>query len=120
MQFFDARKRTVVDMSKEMDAGGNPYKKKESPRAVNVAEAVDAVMRMAGIMDKVLKASYHPKAELVDLVAKLNQCFQTGLDEGMNGNTQIRAGREDIVVQLDIEDGTEGNKDKVEKRDIKC
>jgi hypothetical protein len=38
----------------------------------------------------------------------------------MNGNTQIRAGREDVVVQLDIEDGTEGNKEKVEKRDTKC
>ncbi|KAH0812670.1 hypothetical protein GEV33_010121 [Tenebrio molitor] len=80
MQFFDARKRTVVDMSKEMDAGGNPYKKKESPRAVNVAEAVDAVMRMAGIMDKVLKASYHPKAEL-------NQVPGTGHNQrGMGGS----------------------------------
>jgi hypothetical protein len=58
---------------KEMDAGGNPYKKKESPKAVNVAEAMNAVMRMGGKIDKVLKASYHPKAELVDLVAKLNQ-----------------------------------------------
>jgi flagellar motor component MotA len=34
---------------------------------------MDEVMRMGGKIDKMLKASYHPKAELVDLVAKLNQ-----------------------------------------------
>jgi hypothetical protein len=83
VQLFDKRGHEEKDGSGHVKGDGcrrESVNKKNSPKAVNVTETMDEVMRMGGKIDKMLKASYHPKAELVDLVAKLNQwVFSDGI-----------------------------------------
>jgi hypothetical protein len=55
------RKRKVADTSMETDVGINPYKKRESLEVANLKEAMDAVTRIGGKIEKVVKNLYQPK-----------------------------------------------------------
>jgi SH3-like domain-containing protein len=120
------RKRKVADTSMEMDARINPYKKRESLEVANLKEAMDAVTRIGGKINKVVKNLYHPKTELVDLVAKLNKWAAVFQKESLKAWMEahkyepVEKAMIDVDTQADVEREIEINKRKATTRNIGC
>jgi SH3-like domain-containing protein len=119
-------KRKVADTSMETDVGINPYKKRESLEAANLKEAMNAVTRIGGKINKVVKNLYHPKTELVDLVAKLNKWAAVFQKESLKAWMEahkyepVEKAMIDVDTQADVERETEINKRKATTRNIGC
>jgi SH3-like domain-containing protein len=120
------RKRKVADTSMETDVGINPYKKRESLEVANLKEAMDAVTRIGGKINKVVKNLYHPKTELVDLVAKLNKWAGVFQKESLKAWMEahkyepVEKAMIDVDTQADVERETEINKRKATTRNVGC
>ncbi|KAJ3619203.1 hypothetical protein MTP99_004905 [Tenebrio molitor] len=87
---------------------------------------MDAVTRIGGKIDTVIKGLYHPKTELVELVAKLNKwaaVFKTEtLKTWMEAHKYkpVEKAMVDVDTQADIDRETETAKRKAGKRNIGC
>jgi hypothetical protein len=120
------RKRKVADTSMETDVGINPYKKRESLEVANLKEAMDAVTRIGGKIEKVVKNLYQPKRELVDLVAKLNKWTAVFKRETLKAWMEahkyepVEKAMIDVDTQADVERENEVNKRKETTRNIGC
>ncbi|KAH0813323.1 hypothetical protein GEV33_009468 [Tenebrio molitor] len=103
-----------------------PIKKRGNLEAANLKEAMDAVTRIGGKIDTVIKGLYHPKTELVELVAKLNKwaaVFKTEtLKTWMEAHKYkpVEKAMVDVDTQADIDRETETAKRKAGKRNIGC
>jgi hypothetical protein len=87
---------------------------------------MDAVTRIGGKIDKVVKNLYHPKTELVDLVAKLNKWAAVFKRESLKAWMEahkyepVEKAMTDVDTQADVEQETETSKRKAKTRNIGC